>query len=129
MATLKSTAAAVGAAVVAAVLLGVSVHVRANVPDTSYLTFSRAVSLPGVTLSPGTYIFERAGENVPDIVRVLSRDRSQVYLTAFTNSIPRPQGLGNQIVLLGESAADTAPPIRAWFPAGENAGHEFIYNR
>ena len=128
MATLKSTAAAVSAAVVA-VLLGVSVHVRANVPDTSYLTFNRAVSLPGITLSPGTYIFERAGENVPDIVRVLSRDRSKVYLTAFTNSIPRPQGLGNQIVLLGESAAGTAPPIRAWFPNGEAAGHEFIYER
>lgn len=127
MFTFKS--AAVGAAVVAAVILGVSLHVRANVPDTSYLTFSRAVSLPGVTLPAGTYIFERADQNVPDIVRVLSRDRQKVYLTTFTTSVARPQGLGDRVVLFGEAAAGSAPPIRVWFPVGEMMGHQFNYDR
>jgi hypothetical protein len=127
MFTLKS--AAVSVAVVAAVILGVSFHARANVPDTSYLTFSRAVSLPGVTLPAGTYIFERADQNVPDIVRVLSRDRKKVYLTTYTISIPRPQGLGDRVVLFGEAAGGIAPPVRAWFPAGEVMGHQFNYDR
>ena len=127
MFTFKS--AAVGAAAIAAVILGVSFHARADVSDTNYLTFSRAVSLPGVTLQAGVYIFERAGQNVPDIVRVLSRDRTKVYLTAYTTSIPRPQSLGNRVVLLGEAAAGEAPPIRAWFPVGEMMGHQFNYGR
>jgi len=127
MFTFKS--AAVSAAAVAAVICGVSFHARANVPDTTYLTFSRAVSLPGVTLPAGVYIFERADQNVPDIVRVLSRDRTKVYLTAYTTSIPRPQGLGNRVVLLGEAVSGAPPQVRAWFPVGEMMGHQFEYGR
>ena len=65
MFTFKSAAAVVGAVVV---VLGVSLRARGNVPDTTYLTFNRAVSSPGVTLAPGTYIFERADQNTPDVV-------------------------------------------------------------
>jgi hypothetical protein len=125
MLNLKS-AAAIGAV---AVLLGFSLHARANVSDTSYLTFSRAVSLPGVTLPAGTYIFERASENTPDIVHVLSRDRKTVYFMAFTTPIARPQGLDNGVVLLGEAAAGAAIPVRAWFPIGQTVGHQFNYDR
>jgi arginine exporter protein ArgO len=120
-------AAAAGGVLAAAVLLGVSLHARGNVSDTTYLTFSGAVSLPGVTLGAGTYIFERADQNTPDIVRVTSRDRRQVYFMAFTRTVDRPRGLGNRLVLLGEAAAGTAPPIKAWFPLGDVSGHQFIY--
>ena len=126
MITFKSAAAAIGTA---AVLLGVSVHARANLADTNYLTFSRAVALPGVTLPAGTYIFERAGQNTPDIVRVLSRDRSKVYLMAFTTTIPRPENLRDRVVLLAESARGAAPQVRAWFPIGDAIGHQFNYGR
>jgi len=126
MFNLKSTAAAIGAA---AVLLGVSSHARANVSDTTYLTFNQAVSLPGVRLPAGTYIFERADENTPDIVRVMSRDRRTVYLTAFTTSIRRPQNLSGAVVLLGEVARGATPEVRAWFPTGDVVGHQFNYDR
>jgi arginine exporter protein ArgO len=125
MLTFKS-AAAIGAV---AVLLGFSLHARANVSDTTYLSFNRAVSLPGVTLPAGTYIFERAVEDKPDIVHVLSRDRKTVYFMAFTTPIARPNALGDRVVLLGESAAGSAVPIRAWFPIGETVGHQFNYER
>jgi hypothetical protein len=124
-----SKSAAVAAIGAAAILVGGTLHARASASDTTYLTFSRAVSLPGVTLSAGTYIFERASDNSPNVVRVLSRDRKQVYLMAFTDPIPRPNNLGSRVVLLGETAAGATPQLRAWFPIGETTGHRFNYDR
>ena len=126
MFTFKSAAAV---AIGAAVLLGVSLQARGNLPDTNYLTFSGAVALPGVTLPAGTYIFERADQNTPDIVRVLSRDRRTVYLSAYTTSIRRPRNLGDRIVLLSEVARGATPQVRAWFPIGDAMGHEFKFDR
>ena len=63
----------------------------APIDGTTFLTFDGAVSIPGATLRPGTYIFERVdGNSNLDLVRVLSRDRSHVYLTQFTRNVPRP---------------------------------------
>jgi len=126
MSTLKSAAAAVGAAVVVVLLSG-ALHARGAISDVTYLTFSGPVSLPGVTLSKGTYIFEHASQHSPDIIRVLSRDRKVVYLTTFTTPVARPTGLGNRVVLLGEASAGSARPITAWFPLDEEMGHQFVY--
>jgi hypothetical protein len=98
---------------------------------TTYLTFNKAVALPGAELPPGTYLFEVA---TPDtsagVVRVSSRERSKVYLMAFTRIIDRPAGLAaGQLVSFGEAARGEAQPIRAWFPEGTNHGHEFIYSK
>ena len=35
----------------------------------------------------------------------------------------------DEIVLFGEAAPNVAPPIDAWFPIGENTGHQFNYER
>ena len=94
---------------------------------TNYLTFSAPVSLPGVTLGAGTYVFERI---TPGVVRVSHRTTRQVYLTAFTNAIARPKNMPrNQFVTMGETQAGLAPPIKTWFPEGYALGHEFIYAR
>jgi hypothetical protein len=92
---------------------------------TTYLTFTRSVAIPGVQLAPGTYIFELAN---PGIVRVSSRDRTRVYLTTFTQNIDRPENMAaDLLVLLGEASRGETPPVRAWFPEGENQGYEFRY--
>lgn len=111
-------------------LLAASSEVWGVSNDRSYLTFNRSVAIPGVTLAAGTYIFERAQLDKPDIVRVLSRDRTHVYLTAFTRPTARPAALrDDSLVVLGEAPRGEAPPIKAWFPLGSRVGHEFIYTR
>ena len=102
-----------------------------NAEKTTYLTFNQSVALPGAQLAPGTYIFELASPMTSaGVVRVSSRDRSKVYLMAFTRTIDRPAGLpDNHLVSLGEAPRGEAPPIRAWFPEGTNQGHEFIYSK
>ena len=103
-------------------------HASQDLKRTMHLTFSGAVGLPGVTLSAGTYIFERADPMMSaDIVRVLSPDRRQVYFTAFTERVSRPAPRGRTIVL-GEAPRGAAPPILEWYPMGESRGHGFVYD-
>jgi hypothetical protein len=96
---------------------------------TTYVTFSGAVQLPGVTLERGTYIFELANpESGGDIVRVLSHDRSKVYPMQFTRPIYRPRtGNMKASVALGERPAGMAPPVKTWFAEFQTLGREFIY--
>jgi len=101
-----------------------------NAERTAYLTFSQAVRLPGISLDAGTYIFEVANPNTRgNVVRVLSRDRKRAYFLGFTNPIAKPRGLSSDAMIsLGESGPGAAPPITAWWPAGEETGREFIYS-
>ena len=97
----------------------------------SYLTFSGPVSLPGVTLGAGTYVFELALPfSQRNVVRVMSRDRRISYYMGFTRTVDRPSGLpAGAAISLGESPRNQAPPITAWWPMGETQGHEFLYSR
>ena len=96
---------------------------------TAYLTFSQPLSLPGVALGSGTYVFEIANPaSGADVVRVMSRDRSISYFMGFTRAVSRPATLPrNQMVSLGESAAGVASPITVWWPEHDSTGRQFIY--
>jgi hypothetical protein len=94
---------------------------------TNRLTFSAPVDLPGVTLPRGTYTFEVIPLH-PDIVRVLSLDRSRVYFTGFTMRVARPAGLSaDQLVTLTEMPRGVAPRVTAWYPIGASHGEAFRY--
>ena len=124
----RSALTAFGAAVIV-VLMAAAVEAWGTANRTTYLTFNTPFGLLGVALPPGTYIFELADSNVAhDLVRVLSRDRSQVYLTAYTRLVKRPRGLRTERqVTFGEVRPGVTPPITAWYPIGESVGHQFIY--
>jgi len=118
------------------VILGAGAALTAAAPwdplhRQSALTFNRSVSLPGVTLHPGTYVFEIANpESGSNIVRVRGKeDYRQAYFAGFTHRVERPDSLGDRPVLLGEPIPGKAVPILAWYPQGDRMGREFIYPR
>ena len=122
----KMLAAAFGAAFLAVTATS-SLQAGTGWEKRNYLTFSRSVALPGVELPAGSYIFELAmPQSEQHIVRVMSRDRHQIYLTAFTNLVPRPRDLKNPI-MFGEAPRGAAPPIKTWYPLDGGDGREFIY--
>src|SRR5262249_44728120 len=95
----------------------------------TYLTFTHPVTLPGVELAAGTYLFE-----LPDPIGgfevggVSSAGRRIVYYTAFTRVVERPNGLRpGQVISFGEARANAPQPITAWWPSGKSTGREFIY--
>jgi hypothetical protein len=95
--------------------------------STNHLTFSGAVALPGVTLPHGTYTFEVIGLH-PDIVRVLSGDRSRVFFAGFTTTVNRPMDQrADRLVTLMETSPGVPPRIETWYPIGQSTGRRFIY--
>jgi hypothetical protein len=118
---------------IAAVVFGLAAAVSIRADDinhTMYLKFNRPVALPGVTLGTGTYIFEVGEPSAHNVVRVLSRNRRLVYLTAFTNRIERPAGLPREsYVSFGEAPANLPQPITVWWPVGASGGRQFIYEQ
>ena len=128
MANRKSVITVCGAAI-AMFVVAASSYAFIIVTKENHVTFNQTVALPGVTLAGGTYIFEELSPTSPNVVRVLSRDRSRVYLTAFTAPTQRPAGMPMTVTMsLGEATAGTATPITAWYPIGQSTGHRFIYD-
>ena len=93
---------------------------------TTQLTFSKPISLPGVTLGAGTYTFERASDSAIEIVRVSSQDRRFVYYMGFTELVQKPRGVTSPITF-GEAPAGSPVPVREWYPTGTSTGHRFLY--
>jgi hypothetical protein len=105
-----------------------SIHAGVTENRTAFLTFNRPVALPGVSLGSGTYIFEMADPiGAYGVVRVLSRDRKIVYLTAFTDDVIRPNNVARgEHVSFGEAASDRPVPISIWW-SDDSVGRKFIY--
>ena len=82
-----------------------------------------------MTLPAGTYTFELAAPDSDlDVVRVMNRDRSIVYLTTFTMQVTRPIGLRpGRTVTFAETPRGVAPRISTWYPIGQGIGHQFVY--
>ncbi len=99
-----------------------------NENRTTYFTFSHAVQIPGAYLPAGTYVFELVSPNARDVVRVRNKERTKVYLTAFTRLVDRPQGQKMAAsIVFSEQAPGIPPAIKVWYPEDESTGRQFIY--
>ncbi len=114
----------------AALVLGATVA-TAQAPDTNNMTivtFSAPVSLPGMTLPAGSYMFKLADSQVNrNIVQVFDKDRSKMYATILAIPAERDKPADETVITFGESPANTAPAIRFWYYPGDKRGQEFAY--
>jgi hypothetical protein len=126
---LRASGAFLGLVIAAGTVTSLSALVLSN--RTEYLTFSGAVSLPGVTLNRGTYTFEVANsEASADIVRVRNRATNAVVFLGFTYRVERPRGTAdNRSIVFGEAPRGVVPPILEWYPGGDRTGHQFRYSQ
>ena len=96
----------------------------------TYFTFSAPVTLPGLTLPAGKYIFRLADSSSSrKIINVLSEDgrRSLAMLLTIPNQATKaPQDAEIRFM---ETDAQVPPPIKTWWYAGKAIGYEFIYPR
>ena len=96
----------------------------------TFFTFSAPVTLPGVTLPAGTYLFRLADPTTGrKVINVLSADgkRSLAMLHTIPNQLlTAPQ---NAEIRFMEVSANTPLPIKTWWYPGNAIGYEFIYPR
>src|SRR3954471_6729375 len=114
----------------AAVMLSATLA-SAQAPDTNnttIVTFSAPVSLPGVTLPAGSYMFKLADSQVNrNIVQVFDKDRSKILATILAIPAERNEPADETVITFAESPANAAPAIRYWYYPGDKRGQEFAY--
>lgn len=128
MFTFKWVAGVVSAVCCALVLTASRPNAVVRAPhQRSELSFSRAVSLPGVTLPAGGYQFELV-DGQSGLVLVRARRGGRVLFLGFTTSETRGAHASRSgAVTLDEAARGGAPRIRTWYPSSAPAGRRFIY--
>jgi hypothetical protein len=113
-----------------AVVLGATLAAAQGPPTdkNTIVTFSAPVSLPGVTLPAGSYLFKLADSQVNrNIVQVFAEDRSKIYATILAIPAERNEPADETVITFSEAPANTAPALRYWYYPGEKRGQEFAY--
>jgi hypothetical protein len=93
----------------------------------TYFTFNTPVSIPGVTLPPGKYLFRLADAQSRDVVQVLSPDGRTPYATFFAIPDQRAQAPRDPEVQFLETAEGMPAAIKTWWYPGSRTGYEFLY--
>jgi hypothetical protein len=100
-----------------------------EINESTRITFSAPVQIPGQVLPAGTYLFERADPNANlNLIQIFNADRTVLYATLQTILTDRAEPTGDTAITLAEP--DTGNPVLVkWFYPGRDTGHEFIYSR
>lgn len=96
----------------------------------TYFTFSTPVTLPGVTLPAGRYLFRLADpDSSRKVISVLSADGKKPL--AMLHTIPNQLMKAPQDPELRfmETSGNVPPAIKTWWYPGKAIGYEFIYPR
>jgi hypothetical protein len=91
-------------------------------------TFNRPITLPGVTLPAGQYLF-RIADNTTNrkVVQVLSSDGKKPYAMLLSIPNTRPDPSTSPEVRFMETGPGTPSAVKTWWYQNEKIGYEFIY--
>ncbi len=91
-------------------------------------TFSGPISMPGVTLPAGKYLFRLANpESGTNVVQVLNADGTKPYGMFFAMRAERFEPASTPEVRFMETGAGMPAAIKTWWYPGERSGYEFVY--
>jgi hypothetical protein len=119
--------AAALALMVMAVLAGRVTAQETNTSERTFLTFSSAVEMPGVTLQPGTYVFKLADTQSRNVVQVFDGEEKNIIGQWLFVQAERPEVTGENVIMFKEERAGATPAVQYWYFPGERIGKEFIY--
>jgi hypothetical protein len=93
-------------------------------------TFSAPVTLPGVTLPAGTYMFH-LGDPLQgrSVVHVRSKDGTQVYSTFLTIPYIAGERPEEPEIRFMERRANVPHAVKAWWYPGDRTGFQPVYPR
>ena len=98
--------------------------------QSSKLTFSQPIEVPGRVLPAGTYVFRLASSNSNlDLVQVFNADQTHLYGTFETVSAERRTSADDTVVTLAQEGSGNPDALVKWFYPGLLTGHEFVYSK
>jgi hypothetical protein len=92
------------------------------------VSFSQAVQVPGQTLPAGTYQFVLASDSANrNIVRIFNANGTELFATLQTIPAERGRETDGNSVTLAQRPDGQPVALVTWFYPGTDTGHEFIY--
>ena len=98
-----------------------------TVDNRTFFTFNQPITLPGVTLPAGKYLFRNPDNTSRRVVQVLSDDGTQSYAMLLTIPAQRTEPSAGPEIRFMETAEGMPAAIKAWWYPGNTIGWEFIY--
>ena len=95
--------------------------------ETTKVTFHVPVQIPGQELRAGTYLFQRADSNNPNVIEIFNADRTALIATVQTVSAERLDPAEDTLITLAKPETGNSDVLVQWFYPGSTIGHEFIY--
>ena len=117
------------AAVLSAILFAEVYAHAAEADQSTKLTFSKPIEIPGQILPAGTYLFKLADTGNRNVVQVFNGDGSRLYGTLETIATERRDPTDDVAVTLAEQPNGRPDALMKWFYPGDTTGHEFLYPR
>ena len=98
--------------------------------ESTKITFSAPIQIPGQVLPAGTYIFQQADSNADlNLIQVFNADRSVLYATLQTVSAERMEPTADTMITLAEPETGKPNVLVKWFYPSRLTGHEFVYTK
>jgi Protein of unknown function (DUF2911) len=97
--------------------------------ESTKITFSAPIQIPGRVLPAGTYTFQQPDpDGDQNLVQIYNADQSVLYATLETVSAERTKPTGHTAIALAEPESGK-PILVKWFYPGRLTGHEFVYSK
>ena len=94
------------------------------------LTFSEPIQIPGEVLPAGTYLFRLAdGDSGQHVVQIFNADGTIPYATVLTIATERPYPTRDTAVTLAGQGTGNPDALLKWFYPGCLTGNEFLYSK
>jgi hypothetical protein len=94
--------------------------------ESTKMTFSQPVQIPGRTLPAGTYLFKLVNsENDRNVVQVFNADGTKLYTTVMAIPTTRREISGDTVLIMAQEPQGDA--LLKWFYPGREDGQEFVY--
>ena len=119
------------ASTLAVLTLGIGCVAYAQPADNrTYFTFSAPVTVPGMTLPAGKYLFRVAdATSSRKVINILSGDGKKSLAMLHTIPNQAREAPKDPEIRFMEAAAGVPPPVKTWWYPGRSIGYEFIYPR
>ena len=97
--------------------------------QSTILTFSQAIQVPGQVLPAGTYLFTLTSSDADrNLVQIFNSDHTYLYGMFQTIPTERRSSTDDPAITFAEQGSGKPDAILKWFYPGRLTGHEFLYS-
>jgi hypothetical protein len=124
---IHKTYVALGLIVALSLFLGLVAHADES-DQTTVISFSKPVEIPGRLLPAGTYVFKLLDSDSDlHIVQVFNADRTFLYATLQTIATDRATPTAHTAIALAQQGSGQPDALLKWFYPERTTGNEFVY--